>query len=84
MQGKEGIKNANDQKIPTSFMDDPLWVKTFYQLSSFKLKNWGHTTEYIPDDLMMATGRALGGWGGGGYNEEPGAELSDTWGELEK
>ena len=38
----------------------------------------------IPDDLMMATGRALGGWGGGGYNEEPGAELSDTWGELEK
>ena len=39
---------------------------------------------YIPDDLMMATGRALGGWGGGGYNEEPGAELSDTWGELEK
>ena len=39
---------------------------------------------YIPDDLMMATGRALGGWGGGGYNEEPAAELSDTWGELEK
>lgn len=38
----------------------------------------------ISDDLMMATGRALGGWGGGGYNEEPAAELSDTWGELEK
>lgn len=39
---------------------------------------------------MMATGRALGGCGGGGYNEEPAVELSETAtaeadeGELEK